>query len=143
VHTTRRIDGQVWLGPNAVFAFSRHGYRFSTLDPGDLGASLRWPGFWRMARRYWRTSIGEMYRDLNRRAFVAALRRYLPEIVAADVEPGPSGVRAQAVGRNGALVDDFVFSGGDGALHVRNAPSPAATSSLAIAAEIADRISKS
>ena len=142
VHTTRRIDGQVWLGPNAVFAFSRHGYRFSTLDPGDLGASLRWPGFWRMARRYWRTSIGEMYRDLNRRAFVAALRRYLPEIVAADVEPGPSGVRAQAVGRNGALVDDFVFSGGDGALHVRNAPSPAATSSLAIAAEIADRISK-
>ena len=96
-----------------------------------------------MARRYWRTSIGEMYRDLNRRAFVAALRRYLPEIVAADVGPGPSGVRAQAVGRNGALVDDFVFSGGDGALHVRNAPSPAATSSLAIAAEIADRISKS
>jgi (S)-2-hydroxyglutarate dehydrogenase len=141
VHTTRRIDGQVWLGPNAVFAFSRHGYKFTTLSLRDLADSLRWPGFWRMARRHWRTSLAEIYRDLNRRAFAAALRRYLPELELADVESGPAGVRAQAVNRNGALVDDFVFSGGDGVLHVRNAPSPAATSCLAIAAEIADRFS--
>src|SRR5438067_1505872 len=143
VHTTKRIDGDVWLGPNAVFAFSRAGYRFSSVNLRELGASLAWPGFWRMARRYLGTSVGEMYRDLNRGAFVQALRCYLPELGADDVVAGPSGVRAQAVARDGTLVDDFVFSGGDGILHVRNAPSPGATSSLAIASEIVDRFERS
>src|SRR5919204_457136 len=139
VHTTLRPDGSVWLGPNAVFAFARAGYRFHSISVPELGSSLGWPGFWRMARRYWKTSLGEMYRDVNRRAFVRALQRFLPDLRPSDVLPGPSGVRAQAVARNGTLVDDFVFSGNDGVLHVRNAPSPAATSSLAIAGEIAGR----
>jgi L-2-hydroxyglutarate oxidase LhgO len=140
VHTTKRINGDVWLGPNAVLAFARDGYRFSTLRPRELGSTLAWPGFWRMARKYWRTSIGEMYRDVNRRAFARELRRYLPDLAPDDVLPGPSGVRAQAVARNGTLVDDFVFGGSGPILHVRNAPSPAATSSLAIANEITDRL---
>lgn len=142
VHTTKRIDGDVWLGPNAVFAFARAGYRFSAISLRDLAGALRWPGFWRMAGRYWKTSLEEMYRDLNRGAFVAALRRYLPQLHPGDVTAGPSGVRAQAVDRQGRLVDDFVFTSGDRALHVRNAPSPAATSSLAIAGEIRSRFNQ-
>lgn len=140
VHTTRRLDGDVWLGPNAVLAFAREGYRFLTVRPAELASTLQWPGFWRMARKYWRTSIGEVYRDLNRRAFARELRRYLPELQPDDVMPGPSGVRAQAVARDGALVDDFAFTSSGRVLHVRNAPSPAATSSLAIAGEIVKRL---
>jgi L-2-hydroxyglutarate oxidase LhgO len=143
VHTTRRVDGNVWLGPNAVFAFARAGYRFLSVSLPELAGSLGWPGFWRMVRRYWKTSLGEIYRDLSRPAFVRALQRYLPDLRSSDVLPGPSGVRAQAVARDGTLVDDFVFGGSDGVLHVRNAPSPAATSALAIAAEIADRFERS
>jgi 2-hydroxyglutarate dehydrogenase len=95
-----------------------------------------------MARHYWKTSLGEMYRDVSRAAFVRALQRYIPELSPADVAPGPSGVRAQAVDRAGKLVDDFVFGRADRVLHVRNAPSPAATSSLAIAGEIASRVTE-
>ncbi|MDQ6692070.1 MAG: L-2-hydroxyglutarate oxidase [Candidatus Dormibacteraeota bacterium] len=142
VHTTRRLNGEIWLGPNAVLAFARAGYRFSNLSPRDLAATVLWPGFWRMARRYWQTSLGEMYRDLNRRAFVRELQRYLPELTEQDVEAGPSGVRAQALARNGTLVDDFVFTASGSVLHVRNAPSPGATSSLAIAAHIADELAR-
>ena len=138
VHTTRRIDGSIWLGPNAVLAFARTGYRFSTVNPRDLASSLLSPGFWRMARRYWRTSLGEMYRDLNRSAFTREIQRFLPELRAGDVLPGPSGVRAQALGRDGILIDDFVFSTSRRVLHVRNAPSPAATSCLAIARRVVD-----
>jgi (S)-2-hydroxyglutarate dehydrogenase len=122
VHLTRHISGDVLLGPSAM-----------------LIGGLRWPGTWRVARRFWRTGVQELHMAASRRAFVAACARYVPELRAADVEGGPAGVRAQAVGRDGALVDDFVLSEAAGTLHVRNAPSPAATSSLALAALIADR----
>jgi (S)-2-hydroxyglutarate dehydrogenase len=140
VHFTRRIgDGAVWLGPNAVLALAREGYRRPALRLGDLTQTLRYPGFRRMARRYWRTGAAEMYRDLSKRAFVAACRRFIPELTHTDVLPGPSGVRAQSVARDGGLVDDFVFNiQGNRLMHVRNSPSPAATSCLAIGQLIAD-----
>jgi L-2-hydroxyglutarate oxidase LhgO len=140
VHFTRRIrDDAVWLGPNAVLALAREGYRRSALQVGDLTQTLRNPGFRRMARRYWRTGAAEVYRDLSKRAFVAACQRFVPELAHADVLPGPAGVRAQSVARDGGLVDDFVFNiQGNQLMHVRNAPSPAATSCLAIGQLIAD-----
>jgi (S)-2-hydroxyglutarate dehydrogenase len=122
VHLTRHISGDVLLGPSAM-----------------LIGGLRWPGTWRVARRFWRTGVQELHMAASRRAFVAACARYVPELRTADVEGGPAGVRAQAVARDGALVDDFVLSEAAGTLHVRNAPSPAATSSLALASLIADR----
>lgn len=140
VHFTRRItDGAVWLGPNAVLAWAREGYRRWTIRPGELGQTLGYRGFRRLARTYWRTGAAEMYRDYSRRAFVRACRRFIPELTPADVMPGPSGVRAQAVTSDGGLVDDFSLDiQGRQLMHVRNAPSPAATSSLAIARLIAD-----
>ena len=140
VHFTRRIaDNAVWLGPNAVLALAREGYRRSTFQPGDLVQTLRYPGFRRMARKYWRTGAVEAYRDFSKRAFVAACQQFVPELVPADLVPGPSGVRAQSVARDGRLVDDFTFNvQGRQLMHVRNAPSPAATSCLAIGKLIAD-----
>ena len=140
VHFTRRItDDAVWLGPNAVLALAREGYRRSSLRLSDLTHTLGYPGFRRMARRYWRTGATEVYRDLSKRAFVAACQRFVPELTHTDVMPGPSGIRAQSVARDGALVDDFVFNTqGNRLMHVRNAPSPAATSCLAIGQLIAD-----
>jgi L-2-hydroxyglutarate oxidase LhgO len=140
VHFTRRIrDNAVWLGPNAVLALAREGYRRSALQVGDLTQTLRNPGFRRMARRYWRTGAAEVYRDLSKRAFVAACQRFVPELAHADVLPGRAGVRAQSVARDGGLLDDFVFNiQGNQLMHVRNAPSPAATSCLAIGQLIAD-----
>src|SRR5581483_2710345 len=105
VHFTRRLsDGAVWLGPNAVLAWAREGYRRSTLRPGELAQTLRYAGFGRLARTYWRTGSAEMYRDFSKRAFVRACQRFIPELRPADVIPGPSGVRAQAVARDGSLV---------------------------------------
>ena len=140
VHFTRRIrDDAVWLGPNAVLALAREGYRRTALRAGDLAQTLRYPGFRRMARRYWRTGAAEVYRDLSKRALVAACQRFVPELTHADVMAGPSGVRAQSVARDGGLVDDFVFNiQGSQLMHVRNAPSPGATSCLAIGQLIAD-----
>lgn len=138
VHFTPRINGDVWLGPNAVLAFSREGYRPSTIRPRDLVESLTYRGFRKLAQRHFVTGAGELYRDLNRGAFVKALQRYVPALRVADTMPGPAGIRAQALDANGTLVDDFVFEESEGILHVRNAPSPAATSSLAIAGHIAD-----
>src|SRR4051794_4958123 len=140
VHFTRRIaDGAVWLGPNAVLALGREGYRRRDLSPGDLGQVLRHRGFRKLARRYWRTGLAEVVRDLSTRALVRELRRYVPEVRVEDVLPGPSGIRAQALDATGTLIDDFVIDRTDPQLiHVRNAPSPAATSSLAIAELIAD-----
>jgi L-2-hydroxyglutarate oxidase len=139
VHFTRRIeDGAVWLGPNAVLAFAREGYRRRDLSPGELMLTLADPGFLRLATRYWRMGAAEMWRDISKRAFVASCRRFVPELRAEDVIPGPSGVRAQALDRHGGLVDDFVVDVRGRILHVRNAPSPAATSALAIARLIAD-----
>jgi L-2-hydroxyglutarate oxidase LhgO len=139
VHFTRRMDGDLWLGPNAVLALAREGYRPSAVRPRELLAMLRWPGLYRMSRRYWRTGLGEMYRAISRRALHAQLQRYVPDLRLEDILPGPSGVRAQALSRSGALIDDFVFSREEGVLHVRNAPSPAATSCLAIACRIVDQ----
>jgi 2-hydroxyglutarate dehydrogenase len=142
VHLTKRVDGEILLGPTALVVGALDAYRLRTVRPRDLRATLAWPGSWKMMRRFWRTGISELRMAASRRAFVAACARYVPELRTEDVVDGPAGVRAQAVGRDGALVDDFVFSEASGALFVRNAPSPAATSSLAIASHIADRASQ-
>ncbi len=138
VHFTPRMDGSIWLGPNAVLAFAREGYSFLTINPPELWDALTYPGFVKMATKYWKMGAGEMYRDVVRGAYVRALQRYIPELQPEDCLTGPSGVRAQAMASDGSLVDDFVFEGAEGIVHVRNAPSPAATSSLAIGKHIAD-----
>jgi L-2-hydroxyglutarate oxidase len=140
VHFTRRIDGQVWAGPNAVLAFARAGYRRRDISIPDLLGTLTYPGFLRVAGRYLRTGLAEMWRDFWKPAFLAELRRYVPELRGDQISFGPSGVRAQALARDGTLLDDFDFGGSGRILHVRNAPSPAATSSLAIGSLIADRV---
>ncbi len=139
VHFTRRIDGEVWAGPNAVLAFARRGYRRRDVDLRDLGAALGNRGFLRLAARYWRTGAAEMWRDLSKRAFHGALTRYVPELRLDQITFGPSGVRAQALDPDGTLVDDFRLGGSRRVLTVRNAPSPAATASLAIGSELAER----
>jgi L-2-hydroxyglutarate oxidase LhgO len=139
VHFTRRLDGEVWAGPNAVLAFAREGYRRRDVSVRDLASTLAYPGFRRLAARYLRTGLAELWRDWWKPAFVARLRRYVPEIRAEDLVFGPSGVRAQAVTRQGALLDDFDIAGSGRVLHVRNAPSPAATASLAIGGVVAQR----
>ncbi len=140
VHLTRRVDGEVMVGPNAVLALAREGYGWGTVSLGDLREALVWPGFRRFARQHWRTGALETAGSLSRRMFVAAARRYVPELTAADVVPGPRGVRAQALGRDGELVDDFRMTKRGNVLAVRNAPSPAATSSLAIAEHVVDLV---
>jgi 2-hydroxyglutarate dehydrogenase len=140
VHVTRRIDGEVLLGPSALLVGARDAYRLRRVRARDLAETLSWPGTWRMMRRWWRTGLDELRMASSRRAFVAACARYVPALSPDDVLPGPAGIRAQAVGRDGALVDDFVVHRAGGALHVRNAPSPAATSSLALAKLIADQV---
>lgn len=139
VHFTIRHDGEVWAGPNAVLAFQREGYGRFDVSIRELADTLTYRGFWRMALRHWRTGAAEMWRDYVRSAFVAALQRYVPAVRNNDLLLGPSGVRAQAVAVDGTLVDDFLVTRSGRTLHVRNAPSPAATSSLAIGALIADR----
>jgi L-2-hydroxyglutarate oxidase LhgO len=138
VHVSRRIDGDVMCGPNAVLAFAREGYRLTTVSARDLAGTLAFPGFRRLAGRYARTGIAEMWRGVSRRAFVRAVQRYVPAIEARDLTYGPTGVRAQALDANGDLVDDFVLGGTATVLHVRNAPSPGATASLAIGRVLAD-----
>lgn len=137
VHLTRRIDGEVWAGPNAVLAYAREGYRRRDVDPREMAGLLGDRGFLRLAGRYWRVGAAELVRDLSLRLILQALRRYTPRLELADLAWGPSGIRAQAVRRNGTLVDDFAITGGDRVLHVQNAPSPAATASLAIGRELA------
>jgi len=137
VHFTKRIDGAVWAGPNAVLAFAREGYRRRDIRPLELLATVTDRGFLRLAGKYLRTGLGEMWRDWWKPAFVRELQRYVPEIRSDQLRFGPSGVRAQALGRDGTLVDDFVLGGSARILHVRNAPSPAATSSLAIGSMLA------
>jgi L-2-hydroxyglutarate oxidase LhgO len=132
VHLTKRIDGQVLAGPNAVLATAREGYRRRDLGARDLAETIASPGFLPLARPSWRTGAAELWSDWSRRPFLADLRRYAPALAAEHLVFGPSGVRAQALGRDGRLVDDFLLGGSDKVLHVLNAPSPAATSSLAI-----------
>jgi (S)-2-hydroxyglutarate dehydrogenase len=139
VHFTKRIDGAVWAGPNAVLAFAREGYRRRDVQLRDLARTVAYPGFLRLAGRYARTGLAEMWRDWWKPAFVRELQRYVPAIRPEQFTFGPSGVRAQALARDGSLVDDFVLGGSGRILHVRNAPSPAATSSLAIGKWLATR----
>ncbi|HMA47756.1 MAG TPA: L-2-hydroxyglutarate oxidase [Frankiaceae bacterium] len=136
IHLTRRIDGEVLVGPNALLAAAKEGYTFGTVDRGELWRTLSWPGFWRLARRHWPTGVRELAHSVSRWAFVREARRYVPGLRPADMVRGGAGVRAQAVGRDGSLVDDFVVHHQGRVVHVRNAPSPAATSSLAIAESV-------
>ncbi|HEY8712309.1 MAG TPA: L-2-hydroxyglutarate oxidase, partial [Thermoanaerobaculia bacterium] len=138
VHFTKRIDGEVLAGPNAVLAFAREGYKRLDIAPRELAATLMFRGFRRLARTYLRTGLAEMWRDWSKRAFTAELKRYVPGIKAQDLVFGPSGVRAQALSVDGKMVDDFSIGESAHVLHVRNAPSPAATASLAIGRELAE-----
>jgi (S)-2-hydroxyglutarate dehydrogenase len=140
VHLTRGINGAVHVGPNAVLAFAREGYRWRRVDPRHLFDTFRFPGFRRFAARNWRFGVDEMARSLSRRRFTAAVRRLLPEIEPGDLVAAPSGVRAQAIASTGELVDDFAIHSVGRAVHVLNAPSPAATASLEIGATIAARL---
>jgi (S)-2-hydroxyglutarate dehydrogenase len=138
VHLTRHIGGDVLIGPTALLAPARDAYALRSVRRRDLGDTLRWPGTWRMARRWWRTGVTELGHALSPAALTRAAARYVPELRPGDAEPAWAGVRAQALGRDGRLVDDFVFSHTERALHVRNAPSPGATAALAIARHVAD-----
>jgi (S)-2-hydroxyglutarate dehydrogenase len=140
VHFTRKIAGGVECGPNAVLAFAREGYRKTTLNIRDLAESLTYPGFLRLAGKYWRMGAAEMWRSVSKRAFVRALQRLVPEIRTEHLVPAPAGVRAQALARDGSMVDDFLIEEHDRVINVLNAPSPAATSALNIGQVIVDRI---
>jgi L-2-hydroxyglutarate oxidase len=140
VHFTRRIDGRVECGPNAVLAFAREGYRNTTVNLRDLSETLRYGGFWRLAGKYWRIGAAEMWRSFNKRAFVRAAQRLVPEIEPWHFEWAPAGVRAQAVSPDGAMVDDFVINETDRVVNVENAPSPAATASLNIGRLVVERL---
>jgi len=139
VHFTRMIDGKIEAGPNAVFAFKREGYKKTDLDMRDLFESLAWPGFRKVMLKYWKTGMGEMYRSISKRAFTKALQQLIPEIEEKDLVPAGAGVRAQACSRFGGLLDDFVIEEQRNFIHVLNAPSPAATSSLSIGKTIAEK----
>jgi L-2-hydroxyglutarate oxidase LhgO len=141
VHFTRRYDGTVEVGPNAVLAFGRHHYRGeSTADWADVWELLRSPALWKLGMKFWRTGGAEMIRSKSRRLYAASARRLIPEVRAGDLQRGGSGIRAQAVMSDGSLADDFVFVEGKAALHVLNAPSPAATACFAIGDRIAGRL---
>lgn len=142
VHFTPRLDGRVEAGPNAVLAWHREGYRPGSFSARDAATLLRFPGFWRFAGRHWRLGLAEMGRSWSRTRFVEALQKLVPAVREADLVAGGSGVRAQAVDREGKLVTDFLFADGERSLHVLNAPSPAATASLAIGRTIASRLAR-
>ncbi len=138
VHFTRRIDGGIEAGPNAVLAFRREGYRKTDFSLKDALDTLTFPGFWRLALRYWKTGLGEMVRSASKAAFARALQHLVPSVTAADLAPGGAGVRAQALSPDGRLLDDFYIAGDRRTIHVLNAPSPAATASMSIGVAVAD-----
>jgi L-2-hydroxyglutarate oxidase LhgO len=140
VHFTRRINGLVECGPNAVLAFAREGYKNTTVNVRDLTETLAFPGFWRLAIRYWKIGADEMWRSFSKRAFVRALQRLVPAIESRFLDWAPAGVRAQAVGRNGDMLDDFVIEETERVVNVENAPSPAATASLNIGKLVVERL---
>jgi 2-hydroxyglutarate dehydrogenase len=143
VHLTKRVDGEVWLGPTALMVGAPDAYDLTTIEPASLRSTLTWPGTWRMMRRHWRAGLSELRLGASRRAFVEACAAYVPELSTDDILPGGlAGVRAQAIGRDGTLVDDFVVHDVDAVQYVRNAPSPAATSALALAELLADRVER-
>jgi (S)-2-hydroxyglutarate dehydrogenase len=140
VHFTKQISGEMWAGPNAVLAFAREGYRLRDLRRRDLWETLSYRGFRRMVRRYWRTGLTEAWGEVSKRAFVAAMRKQVPAVGLADLGARHAGVRAQAVAEDGTLLDDFWLDEAPSVTHIRNAPSPAATSSLALARRIVDAV---
>lgn len=140
VHLTRMIDGSVHAGPNAVLALAREGYRWRDIHAGQIVEHLTNPGLWKLARRYWRTGAGEVWRSINKNAFVRALQRLVPDVRSEDLETSPAGVRAQAMNSRGDLADDFLITESKSSMHVLNAPSPAATASLEIAGRIVQMI---
>lgn len=140
VHFTRMIQGGIEAGPNAVLAFKREGYRFSSFDFNDSLETFTWPGFWKVVGKYGKTGIGEIYRSLSKKAFTHALQKLIPDIQESDLVSGGAGVRAQACDRAGNLIDDFDILKSGNVIHVRNAPSPAATSCLAIGEFISKEI---
>lgn len=142
VHFTRMIDGGVEAGPNAVFAFKREGYLKTDVDFTEMMESLLWPGFQKVAKKYWKTGLGEFYRSFSKTAFTNALRKFIPQIEEDDLIPAEAGVRAQACDREGGLLDDFKIIEKPRAIHILNAPSPAATSSLSIGKTIAEMATK-
>lgn len=139
VHFTRRITGGIEAGPNAVWAFKREGYKKTDFQPSEFLGALAWKGFRKVMRQYWKMGLGEYYRSFNKHALARALQRLVPEVTVNDFAPGGAGVRAQACDRNGGLVDDFLFVENDYIINVLNAPSPAATASLAIGGSIAEK----
>jgi (S)-2-hydroxyglutarate dehydrogenase len=142
VHLTPRVDGEVMVGPNAVMALAREGYKWTNFSARDLAETFAYPGFRKFARVHWKTGVREMIGSLSKRAFVNAARRYVPELTVADVVPGPRGIRAQALDPDGGLVDDFRISRRGSVIALRNAPSPAATSCLAIAEHVVELIAE-
>jgi L-2-hydroxyglutarate oxidase len=142
VHFTRKISGEVKCGPNAVLAFAREGYRKTDVNLHDLLESLTYPGFAKVAGKYWRTGLGEIWRSVSKDAFVKALQRLVPEVTAAHLRPYPAGIRAQAVTRDGRILDDFAFLEGPRVVHVINAPSPGATASLSIGRVVVERLAR-
>jgi L-2-hydroxyglutarate oxidase len=142
VHFTRMITGGVECGPNAVLALAREGYTWSDIDVDDLAETLGYPAFWRLAARHWRMGLDEIHRSVSKRAFTLALRRLIPEIRARHLVRAPSGVRAQALAPDGSLVDDFLIVRAGRVVNVCNAPSPAATSALAIGETVAGMLAE-
>lgn len=142
VHFTRRISGEIEAGPNAVFAFKREGYKKSDFNLSDVWNSISWKGFRKVAFKYWRTGLGEYYRSYSKQAFTKALQALVPSVTADDLEPAGSGVRAQACSHDGGLIDDFYIKEAMGCIHVLNAPSPAATSSLSIGQTVSELVLK-
>ncbi len=140
VHFTRMINGGVEAGPNAVLAFKREGYKLRNFSLKDLAGMISFPGFWKMGKKYYRTGFHEFYRSLSKSAFVSSLQKLIPEINDDDIVPYKAGVRAQAVDRNGNLVDDFRIIENENMVHILNAPSPAATASLSIGDKIAKMV---
>ncbi len=142
VHFTRMINGGIECGPNAVFAFAREGYKKTSFNCRDTFESLTWPGFLLLARKYWKEGFNEFYRSTFKKAFVRELQKIIPDINSDDLQPGESGVRAQACGIDGKLIDDFYYIVNENIIHICNAPSPAATASLAIGDDISEKILK-
>jgi L-2-hydroxyglutarate oxidase len=142
VHFTRRITGEIEAGPNAVFAFKREGYKKSDFNWKEFWEAFTWPGFQKVARKYWRTGLGEYYRSFSKPAFTKALQALVPGVQEDDLVPAGAGVRAQACDKDGGLIDDFAIQESESMVHVLNAPSPAATSSLSIGLEVAERALK-
>ena len=140
IHLTKTVDNKIEAGPNAVLALAKEGYDWSKINILELSKTIFYPGMWKLGKRYFTTGISEMYRSLNKDVFLREILKYIPDISKKDLTPRIAGVRAQAVGKDGSLVDDFVFERKEQSLHVLNAPSPAATASLAIGEHIVKEI---